>query len=379
MDIGRGTEERKYVQISQNTINDYAESVGISGLPSTVSKELAGDLTYRLREIADACSQFLRHSRKRTLTTEIVNKVFKCKKIEPVLGYSGAAGTQYPGQHGFQYIQEADRVVDADSEIDLVTESLNMSDTRVVEMDIKVSCSWIAVQGIPCGPGEDDVKVNPATYNLSPAQQQFYSTLTSHIVGESQQLCLKAVQELRQNARLTPLLPYLVTFARWCLVNKYKDNPVITARIIRLISSLISNPHMNLSPKPYLSYLVSALLSFLIKDRGESGHGAIEHVQLAAVVLSHALDRWATPTNQLSFQTLRALTESCQNHLSHIQLGALTALRILGPKTIQNSLVPVYEQLLKGLYNTFIQVEQQLGGPTIVTNSTMTNPKLWLP
>ncbi len=34
--------------------------------------------------------------------------------------------------------------------------------------------------------------------------------------------------------------------------------------------------------------------------------------------------------------------------------------------------MPVYEQLLKGLYNTFIQVEQQLGGPTIVTNSTIT-------
>ena len=96
------------------------------------------------------CSKFITNVilfRKRTLTTEIVNKVFKCKKIEPVLGYSGAPGTQYPGQHGFQYIPEADRVVDADNEIDLVTESLNMSDTRVVEMDIKVSCSWIAVQG----------------------------------------------------------------------------------------------------------------------------------------------------------------------------------------------------------------------------------------
>ena len=45
------------------TIKHFSESVGISGLPSTVSKELAGDLTYRLREIADACSQFLRHSR----------------------------------------------------------------------------------------------------------------------------------------------------------------------------------------------------------------------------------------------------------------------------------------------------------------------------
>ena len=38
------------------------------------------------------------------------------------------------------------------------------------------------------------MKVNPASYNLSPALQQFYSTLTSHIVGESQQLCLMAVQ-----------------------------------------------------------------------------------------------------------------------------------------------------------------------------------------
>jgi len=153
--------------------------------------------------------------------------------------------------------------------------------------------------------------------------------------------------------------PLWVTFARWCLVNKYKDDPVITARIIRLISALISNPHVNLSPKPYLSYLVSALLSFLINDRGETGHGAIGHVQLAASVLSDALDRWATPTNQLSFRTLCALTKSCQNHLSHIQLGALTALRILGPKTIQSGLLPIYESLLTNLFTSYQNLKQQ--------------------
>ena len=41
----------------------FLESVGIEGLPTPVAKELAIDLTYRLRDIADVASQFLRHSR----------------------------------------------------------------------------------------------------------------------------------------------------------------------------------------------------------------------------------------------------------------------------------------------------------------------------
>eukprot|EP00088_Acartia_fossae_P013560 TRINITY_DN17158_c0_g1_i6.p1 TRINITY_DN17158_c0_g1~~TRINITY_DN17158_c0_g1_i6.p1 ORF type:complete len:638 (-),score=162.26 TRINITY_DN17158_c0_g1_i6:538-2451(-) len=365
MESGRGTEERKYVQVAQSTINDYAESVGISGLPGSVAKELAGDVTYRLREIADVCSQFLRHSRKRTLTTEILNKVFKCKKISPVQGHGGCLGTQYPGNHGFEYVPEADLVVDADQEVDLLNEGLSPTEFTL-EMDMKVSCNWLAIQGVGCPGGEEDVKVNPANYNLSPALHQFYSTLTSHIVGESQQLCLMAVQELRRNARLTPLLPYLVTFARWCLITKYKDNPVITARIIRLISALISNPHVNLTPKPYLSCLVSALLAFLIKERGEGALASLEHLQLAASVLCDALQRWATPTNQLSFQTLRALTENCQNDLTHSQLGALTALHTLGPKIIQNSMSPVYEKLLASLWKSFHKINSRPGPGAIV-------------
>ena len=40
------------------------------------------------------------------------------------------------------------------------------------------------------------------------------------------------LQDLRQNPRLTPLLPYLVTFSRVCL-NRYKENSVVTGRLIR--------------------------------------------------------------------------------------------------------------------------------------------------
>jgi len=352
----RNTEERKYVQVSQSTIITYAESVGIAGLPTPVAKELAIDLTYRLRDIADVASQFLRHSRKRSLTTEVLNKVLKCKKISPILGHTDNTqqmhtGTPHPQSAGFKLVSESDLIVETDHEVDLLRESLSYVENNTLhQMNMKVSCKWLAIQGLNC---ESDVenRMNVANFNMSPALVQFYSTLISHIIGDSHQLCLMAVQELRRNARLTPLLPYLVSFARWCLYNKYKNNHVITARIIRLISALISNPHLNLSPKPYLTYLVSSLLAFLIKDRDESSSvGAMVHLQLAASVLKDALDRWATPTNQLSSQTLRALEENCKANAKFMQLGALTALNILGSHTIHVIFkVQVFEHLLTGL------------------------------
>ena len=86
--------------------------------------------------------------RKRTLTTEILNKVFKCKKISPVQGHGGCLGTQYPGNHGFEYVPEADLVVDADQEVDLLNEGLSPTEFTL-EMDMKVSCNWLAIQGMP--------------------------------------------------------------------------------------------------------------------------------------------------------------------------------------------------------------------------------------
>ena len=68
----------------------------------------------------------------------------------------------------------------------------------------------------------------------------------------------------------------------------------------RLISAVFSNPHLNLAPKPYLSYLVSTLLSSIILERRDkSAPPVLDHVDLAAGVLSHTLQRWATPVNQL--------------------------------------------------------------------------------
>jgi len=339
---GRSVEERRYVHLAPETVTNVAESLGIHNLSAGVAKELAEDVTYRLREIADVCSQFLRHSRKRKLTTDIVNKALKVKKIAPVIGHKK---NRILGCDSFEYLPEGDIYIESDREINLVSESLQ-GESTIQESQVNVTASWISVQGVSLNTAEDG-KVNPTQTSLTPILHQYYTTATSHLLGDSQELCLSVLQDLRQNPRLTPLLPYLVTFSRLC-ITRYKDNVVITGRLIRLISALFSNPHINLSPKPYLSYLVSALLGFLIKENKEGN--PVQHVQLAACVLSQALQRWATPTNQLRAQTLRALKDNSVLHLSYSQYGSLVSLTILGPEVIEECILPQFESLLSSLW-----------------------------
>jgi len=351
---GVGGEERRYVHLAPETVTNVAEAIGITSLSAGVAKDLAEDTTYRLREIADACSQFLRHSRKRKLTTDILNKVFKHKNIEPVIGHKKS---RILGCDSFEYLPEGELFVESDREIHLVNESLQpVNNKGIEESQIIVSASWIALQGVALSTTQEEGKVNPTETSIKTSLLQYYTTATNHLLGDSEQLCLLVLQDLRENNRVTPLLPYLVTFSRVCL-NRYKENSVITARLIRLISALFSNPHINLSPKPYLSYLVSALLGFLIKENKDLN--PVEHVQLAACVLSQALYRWATPTNLLRTQTLKALKENSSNHLSYAQYGSLYSLFILGPQVLEECLMPLYETLLSNLWTSLAQEQQR--------------------
>ena len=127
------------------------------------------------------------------------------------------------------------------------------------------------------------------------------------------------------------------------------------------------NKYLNLYPKPYLSHLVTAILSSLKTDRGrplqlshQNGHHGrgiytdagggedlydetkIEHVPMAANILRYALDRWSTPVNLLRGQTLKALVvqfnDAGLSFVSHY--GALRALIALGPRVIEEQVLP---------------------------------------
>ncbi len=151
----RGAEERhhhhhddkKYVQLGPETVVNAAESIGITGVPADAAKALAEDASYRLREVADMCAQFLRHSRKRRLTTDLVNKALKVKRAEPVLGYklAGSGGglerlfVAVPGE-GDMYVERSDS-------IDLVRCSLTAEEALNRDHSMAVSANWLSLQG----------------------------------------------------------------------------------------------------------------------------------------------------------------------------------------------------------------------------------------
>ena len=70
---------KKYVQLSPDTVSMLAESIGISGnsLSSNVSRALAEDVSYRCRELANICSQLMRHSKRKKLSTDDVERALK--------------------------------------------------------------------------------------------------------------------------------------------------------------------------------------------------------------------------------------------------------------------------------------------------------------
>merc|ERR1719495_1210726 len=96
--VSKPEESRKmFAQISPETVNLIAETLGIAsgaGLDSKVSRALAEDASYRVREVVGVASQILKHSKRRRLTVNDVNRAFDLYDVDPVLGHGDGSDAQ---------------------------------------------------------------------------------------------------------------------------------------------------------------------------------------------------------------------------------------------------------------------------------------------
>ena len=139
--------EKKYFQISPESIKLIAETVGYSNIPLSVTKSLAEDTSYRLRELIQvfwhwyfiigllesslqfyfdfkSCVQILRHSKRPQLVSDDVNLALRWSDVPLLHG-------QQPQPPEFQYIQESDVYVTLDGTVDLTQEYTAHSEVEV--------------------------------------------------------------------------------------------------------------------------------------------------------------------------------------------------------------------------------------------------------
>lgn len=336
-------EEKRYVQLPPESVHILAETVGIDNLNQSVSRALSEDASYRTRELAYICGQFMRHSKRKTLTVEDMNRAMRWYNVQPIYGYESTEDSH----SNFKYVEEADVFIEDDDQVTL--DNLTVNHTPLdLNPEPSVRASWIVIEGTPVSQKDPAKAIEyPQNANLSAPLMQYYQATTAAILGDSESTLKKLLEDIKSNPKISPLLPFFISFIRTG-IQKHAEDKLFTSRILDLIQALFSNTYLNFSPKPYLSHLVTALLSSLITDRrapqirpnGElpnathdrhSNELNLDHVSTAARILKHVLDKWSTPVNQLGIQTHKALKDSLLHEKTSpsSQYGALYALLTL--------------------------------------------------
>lgn len=337
----KSVDEKKYSQLCRENIKLFAETVGYNDLPDCVASCLAEDVNYRLRETIQNAGQFMRHAKRRKLCVEDINRTLRWNDVELLFGYGSAEPLP------MKFIKEADVFCVEENEVNLV----NLATTNcALEQpgEVGVKAYWLAVEGVPkSGFSQNSVqnKKNGHIETLvSEELMAYYEQVTKAILGNNEELLKIALNDLRTNAKIAPLLPYLVNFVSVGVKKMSHDLTQLT-KLLHTVFSLVRNPSLYLGPKPYLNLLVQAVLYCILEPLAASINPINDHWTLrdtAAQLLVQIVKEWFTPTNDLLHHVTSALKESFTDlskpFCSHY--GAIVALISLGVETAEKIIYP---------------------------------------
>lgn len=66
----------------KDSVKDVAESLGIVNLRDNIAMALATDIEYRIRDIVQSASKYMKHSKREQLTTADIDNALRQKNIE---------------------------------------------------------------------------------------------------------------------------------------------------------------------------------------------------------------------------------------------------------------------------------------------------------
>ncbi|EST08032.1 protein of unknown function DUF1546 [Kalmanozyma brasiliensis GHG001] len=158
-----------------DTIRDVAESVGINGMKESVAAALAADVEYRIREIVQDATKYMRHSKRDQLKTTDIDAALRARNIEPIYGFlpsssgrSGANSTsRYTAGPTFRRVQTASGVplhYVEDEEIDF-DKILEAGPKIGIGRGVGWGAHWLAIEGV-----QPAVPQNPSPIAIAEAK-----------------------------------------------------------------------------------------------------------------------------------------------------------------------------------------------------------------
>jgi len=333
----------------QDSIRDVAESLGITNLSDSVTSSLASDVEYRIHQVVEEASRFMRHARRTTMTTSDIDQALRVLNIEPLYGHSPHNPPTFRRALPFPQLPAAGPVYFVeDEEIDF--DRVLREEKITLPKGVNWTAHWLAVEGvqplIPENPpsiprDQEGVSKSPPRTNtafpptppspsrptakkqqqqqqlvkqvLSRELQLYYTRLTSSLLPPSSSDHAKrtaALASLRNDAGLQALLPYLVRWIGEGVVSALKegaqsenDGKVLEV-LVDVIRAIMENN--TLFVEPYLHQILPPTLSTLLHSSLPPSHAT--HLRISASqTLSRLLTQHSTTYPSLSPRIMKTL------------------------------------------------------------------------
>ncbi|KAM7492744.1 hypothetical protein LguiA_035665 [Lonicera macranthoides] len=372
-------EKRKRTKMSivpKETIEVIAQSIGFNNLSPDVLPSLASDVEYRVREIMQESIKCMRHSKRTTLTADDVDSALNLRNVEPIYGFASGDPLRFKRAAGHK---DLFYINDKDVEFKDVIET-PLSKTP---LDTAVVAHWLAIEGVqPAIPEnapvdalampsdntkyeykEDGISVDikfPLKHVLSRELQLYFEKITELTVSHfGSPLFKEALVSLATDSGLHPLVPYFTYFVA-DEVTRNLNNFSLLFALMRLVWSLLHNPHIHL--EPYIHQMMPSIMTCLVAKRlgnkFSDNHWKLRN--LAANLVASICKRFGHVYHNLQPRVTRTLLHAFLDTTKALpqHYGAIQGLAALGPRVVRLLVLPNLEPYLQ-LIEPVLKLEKQ--------------------
>ncbi|KAJ8929520.1 hypothetical protein NQ314_017778 [Rhamnusium bicolor] len=374
-----------------------AESIGIGNLADDSAKELAEDISFRLKHVIQDAAKFMNHAKRIKLMQTDVDSALKSKNIEPQYGFQSLEPLPFRfasgGGRELHFIEE--------KEVDLNDLLQNLNPKAPLECTLR--SHWLCIDGvqptIPENPppvaknvqkleSVDPINKKPAketagkpttgkqklrnvetvqikqlaTHELSVEQQLYYKEITEACVGSDEARRAEALQSLSSDPGLHEMLPRMCTFIiEGVRVNVVQNNLALLIYLMRMVKALLDNQSLYL--EKYLHELIPSVTTCIVSRQlcmrpDVDNHWALR--DFASRLMAQICKNFNTSTNNIQTRITRMFTNALQGEkvpLSSLY-GALQGLSELGTEVVRIFILPKIKSI-------GARIETHLEGPLV--------------
>ncbi|OAX41681.1 TAF-domain-containing protein [Rhizopogon vinicolor AM-OR11-026] len=367
-----------------DSVRDVAESLGITSLSEAVASSLASDVEYRIHQVIEEASRFMRHARRTTITTSDIDQALRVLNIEPLYGHNPHNPPVFRRALPFPNAANVGAVYFVDDE-EIDFDRVLREEKITLPKGVSWTAHWLAVEGVqplipenpPAIPKDVDQEITKSppqtngTFPLTPPsesrstvkkqqqqQQQlvkqvlsrelqlYYTRLTSSLLPPTADSAKRtaALASLRNDAGLQALLPYLIRWVGEGVVTALKEGAQSEADgrslevLLDVVSAILENNTLFI--EPYLHQLLPAILSTLLHSTLPPSHAT--HLRTsAAQTLSRLLTQHSTTYPSLSPRIMKTLLVALisSDKSKGTREGAIRGLVGIGKEAVRKGLV----------------------------------------